>query len=85
MKARSIKAPILELGGKNSVQEGKEAFFNLFRDPIYQPKHSIKLAILFWRADLRDMLSTFENTSKNLKVDFSFSKYEMRDDRRALE
>jgi len=31
------------------------------------------------------MLRTFENTSKNLKVELDYEKYELRDERRAIE
>jgi hypothetical protein len=67
-KAKSIPVPRISLGQEEKVQDGKEAFFNLFSQPIYAAKHKVKLAILYFRADLRDMIRTFESTSKNLKV-----------------
>ncbi len=50
-----INTPRLALGDDQKVQEGKEAFFNLFNQPIYASKHKVKLAILYFRADLRDL------------------------------
>lgn len=84
LKAKSIPTPKLALGEDQRVQEGKEAFFQLFGQPIYASKHKIKLAILYFRADLRDLIRTFETTSRNLKVELEYEKYELRDERRAI-
>ena len=68
-KAKYINTPRIALGDDQRFQDGKEAFFNLFSQPIYASKHKIKLAILFFRADLRELIRTFESTSRNLKVE----------------
>ena len=85
LNARMIPVPRLALGEDQKVPEGKEAFFNLFSQPIYASKHKLKLAILYFRADIRDLIRTFENTSKNLHVELSYEKFEVRDERRAIE
>ncbi len=84
-RGKTIPTPRIELGSDQKVQDGKEAFFNLFSQPIYQAKHKIKLAILYFRADLRDLIKTFESTSRNLQVDLSYEKYELRDERNAID
>jgi hypothetical protein len=83
--AKNIPTPRIELGSGQKVQDGKEAFFNLFSQPIYQAKHKIKLAILYFRADLRELIKTFENTFRNLQVEFNYEKYELRDERNAID
>ena len=40
---------------------------------------------MYFRADLRDLLRTFETTSKNLHVEFDYDKYELRDERNAID
>ncbi len=67
------------------MQDGKEAFFNLFNQPIYANKHKVKLAIVYFRADLRDLLRTFDSTSRNLGVELEYEKYEIRDERNAID
>lgn len=41
LSAKTIPVPKLALGGNNAVDNGKEAFFNLFNKPIYASKHSV--------------------------------------------
>jgi hypothetical protein len=43
------------------------------------------LAILYFRADLRDLIRTFESTSRNLQVELELEKYELRDERNPIE
>lgn len=69
--AKIIPCPKLELGSGRSVQIGKEAGFNLFRDPIFDSKHSIKCGIFtVENADVRQIIDTFKNTSRGLNVKF---------------
>jgi hypothetical protein len=44
--AKQISNPTLALGGKFTVEKGKEAFFNLFGQPIYQFKHRLDVCLL---------------------------------------
>ncbi len=70
--AKVIPLPRLSLGDNHAVEDRKQTFFNLFNKPIFQSKHGILLGIVHAQIDLRDLLRTFENTSKNLKVDLEF-------------
>lgn len=77
-EAKVIPVPRLLLGAKNSVEEGKEAFFNLFNKPIYSPKHEVYLGMIFFRGtDVKAMVSTFTTTSKNLGVSLKIKEYEI--------
>ena len=49
VKGRLIPMPRINLGENRSVEEGKEAFFQLYRDPIFASKHSIKCGIIYFR------------------------------------
>lgn len=78
MKAKMIPPPRLRLGKDYKVENGKESGFSLFGQPIYSSKHSVRLAILYFRnADPRELISVMEDTSKNLGVEFSFDKYSL--------
>jgi aubergine len=78
IKAKIIPAPTLELGGKDRIDPGKESCFNLFNKPIFASKHPINLGVLFQRGtDIRQVLDTFTNTSRNLGVNLHINKYEM--------
>lgn len=69
INAKIIPAPFLELGKNNSIDKGKEAFFNLFNKPIFASKHSINLGIIYAKStDIRSLIDTFEKTSVNLAV-----------------
>lgn len=58
--------------------KGKEAFFSLFDKPVFSGKHGINLAVVFQKGmDIGDMINTFTNTSKKLKVDFKVDKLEL--------
>jgi hypothetical protein len=46
VKGRIIPMPRLALGENQAVEEGKEAFFNLFNKPIFSNKHSVRCAII---------------------------------------
>ena len=48
IEARIIPAPRLELGDHNSIEEGKQSFFNLYAKPIYASKHSITLGFIYF-------------------------------------
>lgn len=88
IKIKKIPTPKLELGNNNAVDQGKEAFFNLFSKPIYASKHSIKCAIIYFQsADVSAMIKTFTDTSRNLGVEFEITKLDAGDsrDRNALE
>ena len=64
-----ITTPRVTLGKDNCIEEGKEAFFNLYNKPIYANKHKIRCGVIsFKSADLRDLYRTFEQTSRNLQV-----------------
>lgn len=64
-----IPMPKLALGDDNSVEQGKEAFFNLYNKPIYAGKHSVKCGIIYFNGvDTRPLIDTFESTSRNLHV-----------------
>ena len=64
-----IHAPKIELGESHSIPEGKESFFNLFKDPIYGSKHSVKLGLIYFNtADVSAVTDTFRSTSSNLRV-----------------
>lgn len=78
ISARIINTPMLELGNKNSVDRGREAFFQLFNKPIFNAKHAIDLGVICSKgAQLDFMLNTFDSTSKNLGVSLSFKVYEI--------
>lgn len=63
--------PRINLGDSNSIEEGKEAFFQLHSKPIFHSKHSIRCGIVYFSGqDVRLLLDTFEETSKRLKVKF---------------
>jgi hypothetical protein len=49
INAKIIGTPTLELGKKNTVDRGKEAFFNLFNKPIFAAKHKIDMGIIFFK------------------------------------
>jgi hypothetical protein len=78
IQAKGIPVPQLQLGGMNSVEQGKESYFNLFNKPIYSSKHDIECGIVFFKGtDIRQLITVFESTSKNLKVTFSYKEYEV--------
>ena len=84
-KARMIPVPRISLGGSHCIDQGKEAFFQLYSKPIYASKHSIRCALIYFRADIRDLVRTFESTAKNLDVKLTLEQIEAKDDRRAVE
>lgn len=74
-QAKQIENPTLELGNKQVVQKGKEAFFNLFDKPIFQAKHNICVVILHTKyADVGGLVDTLTKTARNLKVELSVQK-----------
>lgn len=71
VKAKLIPSPKLQLGNNKSVENGKQANFQLFRDPIYESKHSIKCGIFTTQnSDVRGLIDTFKSTARNLNVKF---------------
>jgi hypothetical protein len=48
VQGKIIPMPKLNLGDNYAVEQGKEAFFNLYNKPIYSSKHSVKCAILYF-------------------------------------
>jgi hypothetical protein len=63
--------PKIDLGEHNRIEEGKEAFFQLWGKPIFNSKHSIKCGIVYFSGqDTGLLLDTFNETSKKLKVKF---------------
>lgn len=70
MEAKQIGNPTLELGEKKTVEKGKEAFFNLFANPIFQAKHGVFLVIIHNKnTEVKPMVETFTKTARNLKVE----------------
>ena len=49
VKARQIPFPQLQLGDRNSIEEGKQANFRLFNQPLYNTKVQMKIACLAFR------------------------------------
>jgi hypothetical protein len=69
IKGKIIPMPRINLGENYSVEEGKEAFFNLFNKPIYASKHSVRCGVIYFaNQETRQVLDTFESTSRNLHV-----------------
>jgi hypothetical protein len=53
------------------VETGRETNFQLYREPIYDPKNSIRCGIFTTQnVDLSTLEETFKNTAKNLNVKF---------------
>jgi len=76
LKAKVMPAPMLELGKKNSVEKGKEAFFNLFNKPIFASKHDIACALIYFKGtDVNGLIDTFTRTSANLGVSLKIKEY----------
>lgn len=69
--AKLIPNPKLELGNGRAVETGKEASFNLFRDPVFDSKHAIKCGIFtIESADVKPIIDVFRNTSKGVNIKF---------------
>jgi hypothetical protein len=49
VKAKQIPLPKLQLGDRNSVEEGKQANFRLFNQPLYSTKIKMNVACLAFR------------------------------------
>ena len=79
-KAKLIPPPRLALGNEEKVEQGKESFFNLFAQPIFASKHSIKAGLVYFRStDASQIVDLFEDTSKRLKVDLRVVKLSIGD------
>lgn len=75
MPTKLIPPPLLELGSKQSVEKGRESGFQLFGQPIFSNKHNLVATILVNSGvDITPLISTFEQTSKKLKVDLKVNK-----------
>lgn len=46
IKGKIIPAPKLALGNDRSIDRGRESGFQLFKDPIFSSKHSLKCGII---------------------------------------
>lgn len=67
IEAKVISAPTIALGGKKYVDNGKQAFFNLYSQPIYSNRYGVKLAIIYFSGvDINNVARIFEATAKNL-------------------
>lgn len=83
IKAKIIPSPKLLLGGSKSVDNGREANFQLFRDPLFNTSQKVKCGIFtVQNADVRGLLDTFKNTSRSLGVNFSVDVYTSRENDR---
>ena len=45
---RIIPKPMIELGSESSIQKGKESNFQLYNMPIFNSKHSVRLAVIYF-------------------------------------
>ena len=69
--AKLIPAPRITLGSNQAVDSGKESFFNLFAQPIYSSKHSLKVGMIYFRnSDVNQIIDLFQDTSRKLKIEF---------------
>ena len=60
------------MGGNRFVDNGKQAFFNLYSQPIYSNKYNVRLGIIFFTGvDITNMIRIFEATAKNLEVNLT--------------
>jgi hypothetical protein len=70
IEARVIAAPSIALGGNKFVDNGKQAFFNLYSQPVYSNRNSVKLAIIYFTGvDINNVARIFEATAKNLEIE----------------
>ena len=86
-KAKLIPPPRLALGNDERVEQGRQSFFNLFAQPIFANKHSIRLGLVYFRnTDSHQIIELFEETSRKLKVDMKIAKLNIGDfdSRRAI-
>ena len=76
-KAKVAPMPKLQLGKNKSIQQGKEANFQLFAEPIFQSKHGVTCGIVCFRGvDLKQLQEVFNNTSKKLEADLKLLVFE---------
>jgi len=69
-KVKKLNNPSLDLGRHKTVAKGREANFQLYGEPIYDPKHKVKIIMLYDRGqDISFMKKTFESTARNLDVE----------------
>lgn len=55
------------MGKNQKIESGKESFFNLFAQPIFASKHSLRVGIIYFRSsDVNELISVFDQTSKRL-------------------
>lgn len=79
-QAKEIPKPALELGSNKFVERGKEAFFNLFAQPVYSGKHPINCVIVHPKnSDVTGLIGTLNSTSRNLRVTLTIDKLELKE------
>ena len=79
-QTKQISNPSLELGERKFVEKNKEAFFNLFANPIFSGKHSLSCVLVHPKnTDVQPLIGTIEKTAKNLKVNLTVDKYELKE------
>jgi hypothetical protein len=80
MQAKTINSPSLALGKNKFVDRGREAFFNLFSNPLFSSKHELSCIILHPRnAEIAPLISTIEKTATNLGLTLNCAQTEMSD------
>ena len=69
VNAKIIAAPCIALGDNKCVDNGKQAFFNLYSQPIYSNKYSVRLGVIYFTGvDVNNVIRIFETTARNLDV-----------------
>ena len=67
---QKIHNPPLGKDRHKTVAKGREANFQLYGEPIYDPKHKVKIIMLYDRGQyISFMKKTFESTARNLDVE----------------
>lgn len=86
LDAKLVPTPKLELGSNKSVEKGRESGFQLFREPIFSNRNSIRCGIFSLpNVDTKAAINTFQSTSRNLGVKFECDNIIIREqDRRRI-
>ena len=75
ISATQLENPTLAIGGGKTVEKGRESFFNLFANPIFQAKHNLNLFICYNKqVDIAPMLETFTKTAQKLNIELTINK-----------
>lgn len=70
IQAKNLPAPTIYLGKENRVDRGKESSFNLFSQPIFDPKFKLRVGLIYFdRAEISELSETFIETSKKINID----------------